>query len=157
MSEHIEGESLQVGRVTPVHFKQLAVFFDLIKREKEDAFFHPHPFDRENAEKIANYSGKDLYCIASFANEVLAYGMLRGWDEGFEKPSLGIIVSSARRKLGLGHFFMSYLHLAAKLKGAGKVRLKVYPDNTPALALYRSIGYSFLGEENGQLVGEIEL
>ena len=41
----------------------------------------------------------------------------------------------------------------ARLRGATKIRLKVYPTNTAAVALYRRLGYTFSGEEAGQLVG----
>jgi len=48
---------------------------------------------------------------------------------------------------------MSFLHLAAKRKGAEKIRLKVYKENGDAYLLYINMGYLFESEEDGQLVG----
>jgi ribosomal protein S18 acetylase RimI-like enzyme len=35
--------------------------------------------------------------------------------------------------------------------------LKVFEENAPAIALYRSLGYEFKSREQGQLVGFFEL
>ena len=62
-----------------------------------DKFFHPHPFTTEAARERAAYTGKDLYYVVIEGDEILGYGMLRGWDEGYEVPSLGIVIHPAHR------------------------------------------------------------
>ncbi len=89
--------------------------------------------------------------------EVLGYGMLRGWDDGWKIPSLGIALDPRIRGNGTGEMLMHFLHAAARRRGATKVRLKVYPDNRTAIALYKKLGYVFATEEAGQLVGYITL
>ena len=42
------------------------------------------------AKKIATYEGDDLYFLQIKDNEIAGYAMLRGWDEGYTIPSLGI-------------------------------------------------------------------
>ena len=74
---------------------------------------------------------------------VIGYGMLRGWDAGYNVPSLGIIVAPQSRGTGLGGLLMHYMHHLAKIRGAVRVRLKVYPENEAALSIYRKIGYVF--------------
>lgn len=131
----------------------LAEFFaDLVAAGDEHAF-HPHPFTPEAAAERAAYRGLDVYCVAVAGGRVLGYGMLRGWDEGFEVPSLGIAIHQAARGIGLGRAMMAYLHCEARRRDAARIRLKVYPDNAVAVALYRSLGYEFTGTEDGQLVG----
>ena len=63
------------------------------------------------------------------------------------------------RGTGAARAFMAYLHLAARLSDASRVRLKVHPDNASALALYRSMGYRFSDqlEPDGQMLGILEL
>lgn len=73
-------------------------------------------------------------------------------------PSLGIIVRREFRGKGLGALMMAHLHAAAYLAGAQQIRLKVYPDNTAAIRLYKRLGYRFAEEmENNQLVGYVTL
>lgn len=135
----------------------LAEFFNDIKKSGDDKFFHPHPFTSDEAGRLAAYEGSDLYYVLSCAGVVLGYGMLRGWGEGFDVPSLGVIIHPQQRGEKLGRLFMDFLHMAARRRGAKRVRLKVHPSNEKALGLYVRLGYSFDGEEEGQLVGFLDL
>ena len=83
--------------------------------------------------------------------------MLRGWDEGFDIPSLGICLSPTSRGLGLATVFMKGIHEQAKKAGATQILLKVHPENTVALSLYESLGYQFSEKKDDQLVGRVSL
>jgi ribosomal protein S18 acetylase RimI-like enzyme len=83
---------------------------------------------------------------------VIAYGLLRGWDEGYDTPSLGIAVSPRSQRNGIGRRLMEHLHDVARARGATRVRLKVYRENTPAVRLYEAFGYSFEAEGD-ELIG----
>jgi ribosomal-protein-alanine N-acetyltransferase len=147
---------LEFVRLAPGHQPGLAEFFAALTEAGDDRLFHPHPFDAETAARLCRYAGRDLYYVAT-AGRVLAYGMLRGWDEGYEVPSLGIAVHPATRRSGIGRAFMGFLHAAAAARGAPRVRLKVYPDNAAARTLYERLGYVFSGESAGQWVGTLSL
>jgi ribosomal protein S18 acetylase RimI-like enzyme len=136
----------------------LTEFFQHLVDAGESARFHPHPFDAEAARAVCEYAGKDAYALAIVGGSVLGYGMLRGWDEGYTVPSLGIALHRDARGMGLGKAMMLYLHAEARRRGAERIRLKVYPDNAVAVALYRSLGYRFADAlEKGQLVGNVSL
>lgn len=149
--------ALEFVRLGVVHEGALAEFFAELVRRGDDRWFHPHPFTADQASSLAAYAGQDLYCAAVDGGQVAAYGMLRGWDEGYAVPSLGIAVAAAHRGQGLGRPFMHYLHAVARLRGAARVRLKVYPHNVPARRLYESLGYCFQEAGDGQLLGILEL
>lgn len=123
--------------------------------------FHPHPLTMDFA--LTHAWDKDIYVAMVSADdmgeEVLAYGMLRGWDEGFDIPSLGIAVDPSMRGMGLGRLMMQYLHTAAIGRWARQVRLKVYKDNVSAIRLYESLGYAWQpnSEEDEQKVGILKL
>ena len=137
--------------------QSLATFFRDIKKAGDEKYFHPHPLSDAEAKKRSQYSGRDLYYVLCDKDEILGYGMLRGWDEGYDVPSLGIIIHPSMRGFGLGELFVHFLHVVARRKGASKVRLKVYPDNTNALSLYKKLGYTFQAENEGEFVGHIQL
>ena len=149
--------ALEIRIVNPEWEQPLAEFFAAIRMSGEQ-YFHPHPFTDESAKTLAQYSGRDLYYLLVDGNTVLAYGILRGWDQGFEVPSLGIAVRPEARGGKLGELMMHLLHNAARRNGARQVRLKVYSGNTAARNLYSKLGYTFDSvEEEGQLVGILEL
>jgi ribosomal protein S18 acetylase RimI-like enzyme len=145
----------EIRRITDDDAPHLADFFATIRQHGDAVHFHPHPFTIEEAQKRATYQGKDLFYIAQTSGRlIIGYGMLRGWDEGYATPSLGIIVHPDRRGTGLGRLLMHFLHYAARERGASKIRLKVYPQNTTARHLYETLGYVFEDTlSDGQLVG----
>ena len=67
--------------------------------------------------------------------------MLRGWDEGYTIPSLGVAAASEYRGTGLGRLMMDYLHAVARLSGAPSIMLRVYKGNEAAVQLYQRLGY----------------
>jgi [ribosomal protein S18]-alanine N-acetyltransferase len=149
--------ALEFCRVGPGVETRLASFFTALANRGEDRWFHPHPLTAQEADRLCSYPGRDLYYVAAHADAVLAYGLLRGWEEGYEVPSLGIAVHPDARGLGLARAFMLFLHSAALMKGACRVRLKVYPDNAPARRLYESLGYHLEPAADGQLLGVLQL
>jgi ribosomal protein S18 acetylase RimI-like enzyme len=151
-------EQLQLVKPSAANLGALTDFFARFAGSEEASQFHPHPFTPEMARAVCENLGKDVYCIATLGGVVIGYAMLRGWDHGFEVPSLGICVDSEVRGFGLGRAIMYYLHAEARRRKAQKIRLKVYPGNRGALALYRSLGYVFSDAlEQDQLVGYLEL
>ena len=148
---------VEVRRLGPEWIGALEEFFRALGEAEGSKHFHPHPLTALEAERRCHYQGPDLYYILVEDGRVLGYGMLRGWDEGYAIPSLGIAIHPSERGKGLGKAFMHFLHAAAGRKGATQVRLKVHPDNTAAVALYEELGYTFHGQERGQLVGTLEL
>lgn len=144
---------LELRRPAPDLEPALSAFFADLASDPEAERFHPHPFTPGEAAGRCRYQGADVYCVAVAAGRILGYGMLRGWDEGYAVPSLGIAIHARARGIGLGRALMAYLHSEAARRGAERIRLKVYPDNAVAVALYRSLGYEFAGGlEQGQLV-----
>jgi ribosomal protein S18 acetylase RimI-like enzyme len=149
---------LEFLRPSPDLEVALAAFFEHLRSTGEERRFHPHPLSPEAARERAHYTGVDVYCLAVARGQVLGYGMLRGWEEGYAIPSLGIAIRAGARGMELGRAMMLYLHAEARRRGAPRIRLKVHPDNQPAIALYRSLGYQFQPElEKGQLVGFLSL
>jgi len=135
----------------------LASFFDLLRSAGDERFFHPHELTKAAAKEICRYSGKDYYCLMIRNDDIVAYGMLRGWDEGYEVPSLGIAVSPLFRSIGAGRVLLEFLHLVAKLRNCSEIMLKVDKENHKAFELYRSFGYRFQDHASEILSGRIEL
>jgi ribosomal protein S18 acetylase RimI-like enzyme len=155
MAKSIEKQVVfEIKKVVPEMAGLLGQFFE---GNTGELHFHPHPLTIDEAARICAYQGPDIYTVALTQSEILAYGMLRGWEEGYAIPSLGILISSDARGTGLAQLIMQYLHYSARLRGASKIRLSVYPSNVKAVSLYRRIGYRFDSTgKNGQLIGIFE-
>ena len=153
----MDRKKLEITHVSPEISGPLTDFFQSLIESEDHLSFHPHPLNHEESVKRSKYRGADLYYVMVEGDVVLAYGMLRGWDEGFEVPSLGIAVHPKDRGTGLGKSMMVFIHAAARRRGSTHIQLKVYPNNTTAITLYKELGYAFDSEENGQLVGILRI
>lgn len=139
------------------HRADLAALFAAIAADPKAKFFHPHPLDAAEAGRRAAYAGKDYYCVAYLGDAPAAYGMLRGWDEGYAEPSLGLAVAPAFQGRGVGRALTEHLHEVARSRGAATVRLKVYAENAGARALYAKLGYAFEASKAGEELGRLRL
>jgi len=150
-------EPLECRKLTAEWKEPLLAFLKALEVANDTEYFHPHPFSNEAIERIIQNARKDLYYVLAEGRDVLGYGMLRGWDEGYEVPSLGIAIHPRARSTGLGKVLMHFLHAAARRRGGEKVRLKVKMNNAPAVKLYQGIGYRFELQEGQYLVGFLDL
>jgi [ribosomal protein S18]-alanine N-acetyltransferase len=149
---------MEIRVVGPTHADALARFFQKVKARGLEKHFHPHPLTNEAARQRAAYGGSDAYFVLIEKDEVLGYAMLRGWDEGFQIPSLGIAIHPDFQSLGLGRLMMDFLRVVAVQRGAKKIRLRVCPDNQRAVKLYHSLGYQMTPESDGPyLLGYLDL
>lgn len=149
----------EIVRLRSIHAPALTELFSRISADVASRHFHPHAFQAEDARRICAHEGEDRYMGVFVDRHCVAYGMLRGWDEGFDVPSLGIYVDVLARGRGVSTLLMQHLHVVARLSGAPAVRLKVYPDNTRARALYEGLGYRFADDPvpDQQLLGMLDL
>lgn len=126
----------------PGREQALARFFAALVAAGDDAFFSPHATDVDTLGALAAQPGDDLYFVFIEDEDVLAYGLLRGWNEGYDVPSLGIAVHPSARAAGLGRLVMDYLEAMARHRGAPAVRLRVHKDNARAIGMYERRGYA---------------
>ena len=150
---------LRCRRLTPRHVHDLVGFLTRLADAGDGRLFHPHPFTRQAIEPLAAPGHVDEYHVLTAGRDgpVVAYGMLRGWEEGYTVPSLGIAVDSEWRGQGIGRRLVTHLPVIAAARGAGTVRLKVYRSNEAAIALYRSFGYEFRPLSEEQWLGLVNL
>jgi ribosomal protein S18 acetylase RimI-like enzyme len=153
----VTDEEISFRPLAPDRAEALTEFFDTLAGAGIERVFHPHPLDATEARRLSSYTGRDEYHIGVHGGSVVSYGMLRGWDDGHEVPSLGVVVHPDWQGRGIGRRMMEHLHHVARRRGATRIRLKVYPDNEAALRLYERLGYEFAHTESGQRVGVLSL
>jgi len=144
---------LRVRPVRPSDVRTLEVLFAGL----DTTWFRPHDLGPAGARAVADHTGRDVYLIGVLDRVPVAYGMLRGWDEGYRIPALGIAVRDGYRDRGLGRQMMQALHDAVRERGGHRVRLRVAPGNARARHLYDSMGYREVGIERGELVQVLDL
>lgn len=149
---------IEIVRLRQEYLDHLLLFFKEINFPEYRNDFSPHPFDAENAHRICTYRGRDLYYSMLLDNsQIIGYCMLRGWDEGYDTPSLGICVLKKYQRLGMGRLLMNFLEAVARLNGSVAILLKVKKDNMAAKNLYLTQKYIFSEYDENFLIGHKSL
>lgn len=133
---------MELMKMSPEWVIPLKNFLDEIDGRGETRFFSPHAADEEALRLLAAQPSQDLYLLLINDRKVFGYGLLRGWDEGYSVPSLGIALHPLVRGTGFATALMKFLHAEARCRGARKVRLRVHLDNAKAISLYAHLGYA---------------
>lgn len=134
--------------------ERMIEYFDSLG-ETSRHFFHPHDFDRDNAERICCDTGSGSYrVVAEFGGRIVGYAWFTPNKEA-AFATVGIGISDAFQGRKLGGALMDALTAEARARGLAALRLTVYKDNERALRLYSSRGYRIVGEEGPQHVMDL--
>lgn len=136
------------------HTQDVHKFIEFIEKNKNDlTYFYPHKMDYENLINMLEKNKLDHYKIVVQQNEIIGYGILRGWEEGYEIPSLGIMIDKNFRGIGLSKLVMNYLEVLSKIMGSKNIRLVVHKNNVIAYNLYKRLNYEFSEHSQTHLIG----
>jgi ribosomal protein S18 acetylase RimI-like enzyme len=137
-------EDLTVEPLTEANVDELVAFL-----ERVDLTYFTH--DEADARQFLA-EPEDVHVLGLSGGMVVAFGMLRGWHEGYATPSLGLAVGRDQEGRGFGRAMMIELERLARERGAAKIRLRVHPANERARRLYEGCGYQSAGIERGQIL-----
>jgi glycosyltransferase involved in cell wall biosynthesis/GNAT superfamily N-acetyltransferase len=119
----------------------LARFFQRNDVPAVTRHFHPFELTPDRAEEIALHAGDDWYFGAFVRGKLVALSMLRGWNEGFDVPSFGIVVDREWHGRGIGSLLTDFTLDRAPWFGSEQVRLSVYASNERAHRMYSKRGF----------------
>ena len=88
----VQTDDSQFVEIGPLHAAALSRLFSRNAGIDTTRVFDPFPLTVETARTIAERPDKDRYFAAELDGELLGITMLRGWEEGYETPSFGILV-----------------------------------------------------------------
>ncbi len=134
-------------------FDALCRFFDKNNISSVTKYFHPFPLNRDSAKRIVCTVHLDRYYGVFDRDQIIGFCMLRGWDQGFSIPSLGVLVDSDFQGHGVGRKMTEFCLLEASRLGCPSVRLSVYASNEFAVRIYRALGFQEVGREPCYVAG----
>ena len=138
--------NIQIREIKADDIDLLAQFFDNNNQPAITKHFHPFPLTYDTACTIATTRHRDRYYVA-IDNKIIGFCMLRGWDEGYEIPSFGVLVDHHHQGQGLGRKLTEFAISEAEKLSCKSVRLSVYTSNTRALHLYRSLKFKEISRQ----------
>lgn len=101
------------------------------------------PFDADEKSLAVRLGSvvQDRYWGIGFGNILIGLFMLRGFDEGYQRPSFGVYIAYAYSGNGLARFALDYSISWCRLNGVNRMMLKVHPENNYARKTYEDAGF----------------
>lgn len=117
-------------------------------------FFTPFSFDLDTINGMLARQREDIFMGIYLRDELAGFFMLRGWDEGYEAPSYGVLIDERFSGYGLTRLSLKMAKSICKLRRAPRLILKVHPDNAVAKTLFEEAGFTRAGQDeaSGNLV-----
>lgn len=134
----------ELHEIKPVECADYTLFSIFLERNNVPEItrhFNPFPLTHKSAENICCGSHRDRYYIAIMNGDIVGMCMLRGWDQGFDTPSFGVMVDMSHHGKGIGRVLTCYAIDQAQALGCPSIRLTVHKDNPSAIHLYHSLGF----------------
>jgi GNAT superfamily N-acetyltransferase len=122
-------------------------------------FFNPFAFDPDTIARLLTERRRDCWMGVWGNARLVAFFMLRGFDEGYETPSYGVAIDAGTRGFGIGRLTLVASKAMCRLMGVSLIMLKVHPANLTARTLYESEGFveTAVDQHNGNLIYHFQI
>ncbi len=122
-------------------------------------FFYPFGFELAAISEVLANQGQDVYMGVFWQGRVVGFFMLRGWNEGYEVPSFGIVIDEKYRGYGLEMLSLDSAKAICRLRGVERMMLKMHPENFSAKGVARKIGFvqSGVEPESGNVIYHMDI
>jgi len=107
-------------------------------------YFSPFAFDETSVAAILKERKCDVFWGLYAGDRMIGFFMLRGWDAGYDVPSLGALFDEDFRGFGLMALTVELSKVICLLRGATQVMYKAHPDNIPSRSAAR-LGFTEAG------------
>lgn len=146
-------------RISQLTLEDVPSFSSLLQRDPIEYRQHFIPFsgDSEGLTRLFSYAVRDQYW-GIFCGETLAgFFMLRGFDEGYERPSFGVYIAKNFANRGLSRLALDYSICWCRTNDIAAMVLKVHSENTYARRVYEKAGFRLLDvcPRTGHLIMEL--
>ena len=137
----------------PLQIGDAAALSALLKSSPADyvKHFNPFSFEVDALEKLISSAKKDrligIEVQTGQEAELAGFYMLRGLDEGYSVPMYGVFIGHKYQSHGLGLLTLVHAEATCRLDQIDTLMLKVHPDNTRAMKLYKTHGYKTLRKD----------
>lgn len=137
--------------VRPLGTEDAQTFGSLLRSQSAAyvRFFTPFAFDRATVSSTLALLYQDIFMGLYWREKLVGFFMLRGWDEGYDVPSYGVLVDEKFNGYGLAVLSLRAAKTICKLSSVPRIMLKVYPKNVRAKRIFERAGFLQTGIDPG--------
>lgn len=116
------------------------------------AHFHPFSFDEANVQAQLERARRDRFWGMRSGGKLVGFFMLRGFDEGYERPAFGVFIDEQFAGRGLARRALAAATQWCEEKGIKEMMLTVYPENAAARRIYEEAGFAATGHNAKNII-----
>ncbi len=116
------------------------------------AHFHPFGFEEGSVRTQLERARRDRFWGMREGGKLAGFFMLRGFDEGYERPSFGVFIAESFAGRGLARRALAASIKWCEENGVKEVMLKVYRKNAAALRIYQEAGFTISTSQGEEMV-----
>ena len=148
-------------KILPLETQDAPQLSAMLRAQSPDylRFFTPFSFDESVLSDILARRRQNIFMGVYWRDELVGFFMLRGWDEGYEAPSYGVLIDERYSGYGLARLSLKMVKSICKLRLSPRLMLKVHPENLAAKFLFEEARFVQTGVDavNGYLVYHFDL
>jgi len=129
-----------IAPLTPEEAGELAAIFKAA-RPGYIAHFHPFAFDEESVRAQLEGARRDRYWGIRCGGELAGIFMLRGFNDGYERPAFGVFIAEHFAGRGLARRALAEAEKWCRENGIAEMMLTVHRENTTAVRVYEEAGF----------------
>lgn len=122
-------------------------------------FFTPFDFNHASIVSLLAGQGADIFMGMYWDDSLVGFFMLRGWKDGYEIPSYGVLIDERYSGYGLTRLSLKLAKSICKLRHVPRIMLKVNPDNKIAKRLFEEAAFAQTGvdAQTGNLIYHFDI
>lgn len=146
--------------IRPLDARDAALVADFMRAQPQKymRFFYALGSDETAIAKILSACERDVYSGVFWRENLIGVFMLRGWDDGYETPSFGVVIDEKYRGGAFLGITLDVAKIICRLAGARRLMAKAHPDNATRRTVLR-LGFHQAGveESTGNVIYHLEL
>lgn len=121
-------------------------------------FFYAFDADEAALSELLSNAEKDVYSGVFWQDDLAGVFFLRGWDEGYEIPSFGVLIDEKYRGGAFMRLTLDTAKLICRLSEAKILMAKIHPDNvSPRGARRLGLYQTGIEESTGNIIYQMKL
>jgi len=150
-------KSFSIRQLEPADVAAIAAFMRSQSTEYL-RFFYAFGSDESDIVEILSKCELDVYSGIFWQAELVGIFMLRGWDDGYDVPSFGVLIDEKYRGGAFMRLALDSGKLICRLSGGKRLMAKIHPDNVSHRGASRlGLQQTGIEESTGNIIYHLEL
>jgi RimJ/RimL family protein N-acetyltransferase len=145
-------QELTLRLLEPSDEPALAALFEANNVPEVIRWFDPFPLGSDTARTLSRGKGLDLYWGVWSRADLVAFSMVRGWEDRHPHPAYGCLVDRRQQGRGIGGTSTVLALEDLRERSVPEVRARIHDDNVASLRMLVRAGFEELERGAGRIL-----